>query len=114
MKVGDLVTLSASGRKTGFIERDHKTFFRSAASSYWQLCAADRAKFQDYWHNGQVVGMVAQVVSSPGDQYDQHTGRYINKETLSYYIVWQADPTPMRQIRHGRNHLKFISKAVRK
>ena len=114
MKVGDLVTLSASGRKTGFIERDHKAFFRSAASSYWNLCAADRAKFQNYWCNGQIVGMVAQVKRTAGDQYDPHSGRYITKETLSYYIAWQADPTPMRQIRHGRNHLKFISKAARK
>ena len=52
MKVGDLVTLSAAGRKTQDVEARHKRFFVGPKSNYWNLAAEGQYVTDtntDYW-----------------------------------------------------------------
>ncbi len=111
MKVGDLVTLSAAGKKVQDVEHRHRTFFKGPHSSYWSLCPDDHKRFKSYWNNNKMVGLVTEVRKGAGRvRWNQEERRYETGTSYTFYIAWQANPKPMATTRHSRSHLKFVSR----
>jgi len=116
MKVGDLVTLSASGRKTDKIYEGHKKYFQGPHSHYYTLCEEDRQKFMAYWENpkaGQrVIGLVTRVEEKRDQYYSYEDGGWMPSDTvkLRFHVAWQANPKALATMEHIRGHLKFIKR----
>ncbi len=114
MDVGDLVTLSAAGRKIDRIVTEHKRFFRGPDSSYYGLCSEDSKRFNSYW-GGSVVGLITKVYREPINRYDYLEGGYVqDSERVSYWVAWQANPKGMAALRQTRGHLKFVKRGKKK
>ncbi|MBO67312.1 MAG: hypothetical protein CL398_03280 [Acidiferrobacteraceae bacterium] len=117
MNVGDLVTLSAAGKKTDKVIAQHKQYFRGPESSYYGLCSEDKKRFNEYWENDKVVGLITNIWRNPIKRYCWQSQEYIqdgDREKVIYYVAWQANPRPMRTDQHPRSHLKFVKRGKKK
>ena len=112
MNVGDLVTLSAVGKDTNRVTDQHKRFFRGPKSTYYGLGDEDNRRFQDYWQNDKMVGLVTAIVEMSGRyQYDWEREEYATVKRMAYQVAWQANPKALTEpTRHSRGHLKFVKK----
>ena len=111
MKVGDLVTLSAAGKKIQDVERKHASFFRGPGSSYWNLTPQDHKRFKSYWTNDRMVGLVTRVTERTGrTTYDWDRKMYVSTTGVSYFVAWQMNPKPLAETMHTRGHLKFAAR----
>ena len=114
MDVGDLVTLSSAGRKIDRIITEHKRFFRGPDSNYYGLCSEDKKRFNNYW-DGSVVGLITKIYREPINRYDYEAGAYVqDREKVTYYVAWQANPKGMVALRQTRGHLKFVKRGKKK
>ena len=116
MKVGDLVTLSAAGRKTQDVEARHKRFFVGPKSNYWNLAAEDTDRFHIYWDGvGKIVGLITKITNRHGrTRWDSDVGQYVTDTNTDYWVAWQANPKPLSATQHRRGHLKFVKKHKKK
>ena len=114
MDVGDLVTLSSAARKVDRIILEHKRFFRGPDSSYYGLCSEDKKRFNEYWGNEKMVGLITKIYREPINRYDYEAGGYVQEsERVTYYVAWQANPKGMATLRQTRGHLKFVKRGRR-
>ncbi len=115
MKVGDLVTLSAAGMKTDKVIDQHKRYFRSVNSDYYNFCSEDRKRWSDYWEGEKSLGLIVEVLKQPIHGYDWDIGGYtVTGEKIMYQVAWQANPKSMIAERHTRSHLKFAKRSDRR
>ena len=112
MKVGDLVTLSASGLQVERIRSMHINFFGGRHRWSGRLMGENRNKFVDYWDNRKMVGLITSVRREPIQSYDWRKREYVTTgEDIIYHVAWQANPKGMGSAhKHIRSHLKFVKK----
>jgi hypothetical protein len=101
VRVGDLVTLSASARNIGKIKWEQQKWF-AMAGFYPNLNPHNKEEWNKwiaYWNGTDMVGLIVRI-----DQFSI---------IADYYVAWMANPSPGAQSLHIRSHLKFVSKGKR-
>ena len=100
MNVGDLVTLSASGRNIVKIKWEQQRWFADGGIARFPRNPEEWSRWVAYWNGADMVGLIVRI--------NQHT-----VGISDYYVAWMANPSPGAQSLHVRSHLKFVSKGKR-
>ena len=76
MQVGDLVTLSAAGKKIEEIRLTHRRWFKANASKYGRMTKAEQISWLDYWENDKMLGMIQRVEKKYRRLWNYEEGRW--------------------------------------
>ena len=118
MQVGDLVTLSAAGKKIEEIRLTHRRWFKANASKYGRMTKAEQISWLDYWENDKMLGMIQRVEKKYRRLWNYEQGRWeVPEDTeklgippkVFYYVRWFANGRN-KQTKQLRQHIKYVSK----